>query len=342
MIDSFSWDFYDSEVQVWALDYALKLEHPEEFFPAGEQAVDADGWLTGIEGGLGDPRFIYSVYRGEEEPEIRLMEIAYSYVEWEEGYDWEEYACCHTLFGMDLNMILGGWPEISSEFVQSMLDGHETWAMDWEDVALSYLAAQGEDPSTEELSPLIVWTFDEGFSHDESRLVYFMTASGRTGSMLLTHIVYQVPAWNTTLRFWQVAGCLWDDEAAMQRAEAFMRQFLDYEAAGDADNVIAMEWFENDWESELKYDNIKDRAPIKSYEILSGEKINDRLYAFQIEAVTSYSKSQTGYNFVMVMDDGYHAACNIANIPEEISGGADLSRFEVDDPNSLGRPEGFM
>lgn len=339
MIDSFSWDFYDSEVQVWALDYALKLEHPEAFFPAGEQAVDADGWLTGIEGGLGDPRFIYSVYRGEEEPEIRLLEIAYSYVEWEEGYDWEEYACCHTIFDMNLTGILGGWPELSSAFVQSMLDGHETWATDWEDVALSYLAAQGEDPSTEGLSPLIVWTFDEESSHDESRLVTFMTASGRTGSMLLTHIVYPVPAWNTTLRFWQVAGCRWDDETEMQNAEAFMRQFLDYEAAGDADNAIAMECFTNNWESGLKYDAIKSGNTIQSYEILSGEKINSRLYAFCIEALYN-GKHETFYNFVTIAADGsYHIACNIANIDVTISGGADLSRFEVDDPNDLGRPE---
>ncbi len=340
MVESFSWDFYDSEMQVWELDYALKLERPEEYLPADRQKVDADGWLSRIEGGLGDPCFIYSVYRGYEEPEIKLMEIAYSYPAWEEGYPWEEYVCCHTLFGMNLKPVLNGWPELSTEFVQSMLDGHETWALDWEDVALSYLAAQGEDPSTEGLSTLHVWTFHEEFSHDEGRLVTFRTASDRTGSMLLTHVAHSVPAQMTRLHFWQVAGILWDDETEMQNAETFMRQFLDYEAAGDADNVIALEWFNNDWESDLKYDNIPPSGIFSTYEILSGEKVNDRLFAFCIESVRN-KEHQTFYNFVMVMDDGYRAACNIANIPEDISGGEDLSRFEVDDPNSLGRPEAF-
>ena len=158
--------------------------------------------------------------------------------------------------------------------------------------------------------------------------------------MLLTHVAHSVPAQMTRLHFWQVAGILWDDETEMQNAETFMRQFLDYEAAGDADNVIALEWFNNDWESDLKYDNIPPSGIFSTYEILSGEKVNDRLFAFCIESVRN-KEHQTFYNFVMVMDDGYRAACNIANIPEDISGGEDLSRFEVDDPNSLGRPEAF-
>ena len=106
---------------------------------------------------------------------------------------------------------------------------------------------------------------------------------------------------------------------------------------GNADKIREMEHYENDWEADFKYNEILGSpAPIKSYQILSSEKINDSLFVFQIEAETVYSDSpDTFYNFVIVLDGEYRAVCNIRNIPEKLFEGEDLSMYSNETPWSL-------
>lgn len=123
----------------------------------------------------------------------------------------------------------------------------------------------------------------------------------------------------------------------IQSAKAVMQKFLDFEMEGDADKIREMEHYENDWEADFKYNEILDSpAPIKSYQILSSEKINDSIFVFQIEAETVYSDStDTFYNFVIVLDGEYRAVCNVRNIPEELFEGDDLSMYSNETPFSI-------
>ena len=123
----------------------------------------------------------------------------------------------------------------------------------------------------------------------------------------------------------------------IQSAKAVMQEFLDFEMKGNADKIREMEHYENDWEADFKYNEILGSpAPIKSYQILSSEKINDSLFVFQIEAETVYSDSpDTFYNFVIVLDGEYRAVCNIRNIPEKLFEGEDLSMYSNETPWSL-------
>jgi len=239
LVDTFDWEFAgDRELQVWKLEYALKLEHPEDY-PPGEsyfEELDADGWLSGIDS-LGTPHFIYSVFRGEKEPRMQLEETVYSNVEWEMYYTWEEYVCCHTVYGMELSPILTqGWPDNSVRFILSLLDGHETWALDWEDVALAYLASLGEDPETP-LDPQ--YSFVGNKPHDEAKLVFFSTSSGKTGQMLLAHVNMTSTAEgvSTPLSFWQVVGTGWDaappERNPQQYTDFFSSWSGDYQALFD-------------------------------------------------------------------------------------------------------------
>ena len=239
LVDTFNWGFAgDRELQVWKLEYALKLEHPEDY-PLGEsyfEELDADGWLSGIDS-LGTPHFIYSVFRGEKEPRMQLEETAYSNVEWEMYYTWEEYVCCHTVYGMELSPILTqGWPDNSVRFILSLLDGHESWALDWEDVALSYLVSLGEDTETS-LDPQ--YSFVGNKPHDEAKLVFFSTSSGKTGQMLLAHVNMTSIAEgvSTPLSFWQVVGIGWDaappEGNPQQYTDFFSSWSDDYQALFD-------------------------------------------------------------------------------------------------------------
>lgn len=128
----------------------------------------------------------------------------------------------------------------------------------------------------------------------------------------------------------------------IQETEAFLKEFLDLEIAGDADKVCALEHFENDWESDLKHTELTSTPGLKSYVILSSERVNDAIFAFELEALTAYSDSlATFYNFVVVLDGEYRAVCNIRNIPKELFGGEDLSRFSNETPYSVD-PEGVL
>ncbi len=129
-----------------------------------------------------------------------------------------------------------------------------------------------------------------------------------------------------------------DSEIAdIQSAKNLIQEFLDFEVEGNAEKVRELEHYENDWEADFKYDEIRSsQDTIKSYQILSSEKINDSIFVFQIEAETAYSDSpDTFYNFVIILDGEYRAVCNIRNIPEKLSEGEDLSMYSNETPFSI-------
>ncbi|MDE7245727.1 MAG: M56 family metallopeptidase, partial [Oscillospiraceae bacterium] len=192
----YSGDLWPDEIQVWHLDYALKLENPESYAPAGNESVDGGGWLSGIED-QGDPYFIFSV--DHEQKTNELLEIAHANVPRELGYSWEEYICCHTILGMDL--VRSGWPEITPEFLAAQLDGHQAGMADWEDVALTYLTVIMElEPPENGLSVLREFSREDG----ESRLIAAQCGEQKV-YVLLVKNVYPEEAFS----FWQVAGLCW-------------------------------------------------------------------------------------------------------------------------------------
>ncbi len=298
LVDSFRWDFSDREFQVWQLDYALKLEHPEDYpvkeMPAADgwtkvepnspgekhfEELDGDGWLSGIDS-MGTPHLIFSTSNGETEP--RLEEIAYSSVEWLDCYTWEEYVCCHTLLGMELPRITQGWPNNSPAFLPSLLNGHETWTQDWEDVALSYLVDQEEDPSQEGFSLSTVCTFSGEHAHDEARLLSF-SAAGCAGKMLLAHLnaTQSVDGVSKSVNFWQVVGISWEKRSSEGHVDQPYRGFFyswsdDYQALFDeslktdgADSELAASVLANafDRDGETFLTELSKRDMLEMYEI---------------------------------------------------------------------------
>ncbi len=175
------------------------------FKPAGMSQVTLAGGMEERNGWISDSYYAPVLIVSEDgSGKWSLEEVSAAWQE-EAGFSWEDYVYCHTILGMDMGMVLNGWPEINTEFVQSQLDGHRTGFNDWQDVARSYLSQLGAEPS--EGLAILRSAKTEGRDYDESMVV--QTSCGEyTARLLLTHVVYS--AWDQTVSFWQVNDVQWD------------------------------------------------------------------------------------------------------------------------------------
>lgn len=101
--------------------------------------------------------------------------------------------------------------------------------------------------------------------------------------------------------------------------------------------------FESDMEKQLSLDNYH---PLLSAEILSVEKINDKLFAFTVLAEnTTGMPAEKFFNFLVLdPEEGSYVIRNVSQIPEELSGGLDPARYDPalldgEDRITLGSPD---
>lgn len=200
---------------IFELFYRMKPNALDKIVMAGGMADD-QGWLTESQS-VGRPIIIASM---NEDGSASADELTYTGAVWETGYTWEEYITCHTIIGMDkMTGILNGWPELTMPFLESLRDGHDTWAMDWQDTALSYLSGVYDIYPDNGLAEVEIFTADEnGYAHDQAKLVQAKCSDGtvtgnRTVMLLLARVYYPVEVWGTTFQFWQVVGEKWDPDA---------------------------------------------------------------------------------------------------------------------------------
>ena len=206
-------EFDEKTYQVWELFYFMKPNDIDNVFIAGGM-YDVNGWVT--DPSIGSPIIISSV---DADGNVAVEDQTYDYVAWEDGYTWEEYIYCHLVLGMDnLAPMLNGWPEFSAEFITSLRNGHETWAYDWQDVALSYLSTVYDvypDSGLASLRP----SFQAGedlYSHTSSMVVQG-TCGERTVTLFLAAYTYNMtpddPNGALYYSLWQVAGDKWEPDA---------------------------------------------------------------------------------------------------------------------------------
>ena len=204
-----SFTFDSKTYYVWYLYYRMKPTDLEKVFFVGGMSDD-NGWMTET-ASIGSPVLIFSV---DETGNITHEETASSTISWEEGYTWEEYVYCNTHLGMEgmYAGILNGWPELNTPFLESLRDGHDTWALDWQDVAISYLSNIYGIYADSGVSSLRTFKADpEGNGHDEAVLAQAVCGD-RTATLLLAHVCYPVEVWNTTITWWQVVGVKWEPD----------------------------------------------------------------------------------------------------------------------------------
>ena len=193
---------------VWELYYRMRPDDMSKVMFAGGMSEE-NGWVTETSS-LGSPILIFSA---DEDGRIAMEEQTWSSVAGEAGYTREEYVYCALLLGMEeMHGILNGWPELTTPFLESLRDGHDTWAMDWLDVAISYLGEVYDIYANGGVDSLRTFRADPNqYDHDEAALVQAVCGE-RTVTLLLAHVVYPVEAWNTTISFWQVVGVAWEPD----------------------------------------------------------------------------------------------------------------------------------
>ena len=193
---------------IWELYYVMKPNDIDNVFFAGGME-ERNGWVTQQQS-PGSPILIVSV---DGDGKIVLEEQAWSSTTGETGYTWEEYVYCTLHLGMGQGSVLNGWPELNTPFLESLRDGHDTWALDWQDVAISYLSEMYGIYADGGMDSLRTFQADERDNgHDEAVLAQAVCGD-RTVTLLLAHVAYPVEVWNTTMRFWQVVGEKWEPDA---------------------------------------------------------------------------------------------------------------------------------
>lgn len=194
---------------VWELFYRMKPNDMGNVFLAGGMA-DENEWITEQQS-TGRPVIIASV---DKNGKIVVEEQIYTSDVFETHYTWEEYVYCHTHFGMDgmYAGVLNGWPELNTPFMESIRNGHDTWALDWQDVAISYLSEIYDIYADSGFTILRTFAADEQYdSHDQAVLAQAVCGD-RTVTLLLAQVAYPVEVWDTTIRFWQVVGEKWEPD----------------------------------------------------------------------------------------------------------------------------------
>ncbi len=194
---------------IWEFFYRMKPNHIDNVLFVGGMA-DENEWVTEQQS-VGRPIIIASV---DEDGKIVMEEQIWSSSVDETHYTWEEYVYCHTHLGMDgmYAGVLNGWPELNTPFLESLRDGHDTWALDWQDVAISYLSEIYDIYSGSGFTSLRTFTADEDHnSHDQAVLAQ-AECGDRTVTLLLAQVAYPVEVWDSTIRFWQVVGEKWEPD----------------------------------------------------------------------------------------------------------------------------------
>ena len=207
------WNYSSYEIggktwSVWWLEYRLKPEDISKVVFAG--GMDAEnGWVT-ENSSMGTPVFIVSE---DGQGTVKLEDSTYDGSVRENGWTWEEYIACRLVLGMDIGYRLGGWPEINTPFIQDLRDGHNTWAMDWQDTARSYLVQGGYEDAGE---LTVTRTFDCTTAQGCDRSILVESDwDGKTVTLFMSHVIYNDQAlWQYDgLSFWQVNGVLTGDGA---------------------------------------------------------------------------------------------------------------------------------
>ncbi len=203
-----SFDFDGRSYYIWELYYVMKPNDIDNVVFAGDISVE-NGWLT-MRVYPGTPILIFSV---DGDGKILLEGQTWSDIMGEGGYTWEEYVYCAIHLGMGQGGVLNGWPELNTPFLESLRDGHDTWALDWQDVAISYLNEMYGIYADGGMDSLRTFQADERDNgHDEAVLAQAV-CGGRRVTLLLAHVAYPVEVWNTTMRFWQVVSEKWEPDA---------------------------------------------------------------------------------------------------------------------------------
>lgn len=194
---------------VWNLYYYMKPNDINKVMFAG--GMDAtNGWVTSSSS-MGDPILIASV---DADGSVVLEEQTWSGTLGEEGYTWEEYLYCNLYLGMEeMTGILQGWPELSTPLMESLQNGHDTWALDWQDVAISYLSNIYGIYADSGVSSLRTFKADPEWNHHDEAVLAQAVCGDRTATLLLAHVNYPVEVWNTTITWWQVVGVKWEPDA---------------------------------------------------------------------------------------------------------------------------------
>ncbi len=204
-----SFNFDDKTYYVWELYYRMKPNDIENVLFVGGMA-DENEWVTEQQS-MGRPIIIASVDDGGE---IVVEEQIYTSDVFETHYTWEEYVYCHTHLGMDgmYAGVLNGWPELNTPFLESLRDGHDTWALDWQDVAVSYLSEIYDIYAGSGFTSLRTFTANEDHNFHDQAVLAQAVCGDRTVTLLLAQVADSVEVWDTTIRFWQVVGEKWEPD----------------------------------------------------------------------------------------------------------------------------------
>lgn len=204
---------------VWELYYVMKPNDIDNIVFAGDISVE-NGWLTTLVY-PGTPILIFSV---DEDGKIVLEEQTWSDTMGEEGYTWEEYVYCALHLGIEgmHRGIMSGWPELNTPFLESLRDGHDTWALDWQDVAISYLNEIYGIYADGGMDSLRTFKADETDNGHDQAVLAQAVCGDRTVTLLLAHVVYPVEAWDAAMSWWQVVSEKWEPDApdTVQEPEA--------------------------------------------------------------------------------------------------------------------------
>ncbi len=186
---------------VWCLAYRLKPEDMSTVVFAG--GMDAEnGWIT-ESSSMGSPVFIVSV---DGDGTVKLEETTHTGTIGEEGWTWEEYIVCHLVLGMDIYTgRLGGWPELNTPFILDLENGHNTWALDWQDTAHTYLAQAGYQ-TVDRLAVTREFNCTNAEICDQSMLVE-ADCGGDTVTLFMSYVHYH------TVSYWEIGGVLWSNGA---------------------------------------------------------------------------------------------------------------------------------
>lgn len=204
-----SFTFDGKTYYVWELFYRMKPNDIANVMFVGGMA-DENEWVTEQQS-TGRPVIIASV---DKNGKIVVEEQICTSDVFETHYTWEEYVYCHTHLGME-GMgagVLNGWPELNTPFMESIRDGHDTWALDWQDVAISYLSEIYDIYADSGVTDLRTFTADEHYNAHDQAVLAQAVCGDRTVTLLLAQVAYPVEVWDTTIRFWQVCGEKWEPD----------------------------------------------------------------------------------------------------------------------------------
>lgn len=176
---------------VWELGYWIKPADMGQVVLTGNME-ERGGWVSDS---YSAPVLIVSEHDGSY-----VLDHAVALNIKEYAYTWPDYVYGTLTLGLDLGAfpILNGWPEIDSSFLESLQNGQETWALEWEDVARTYMQQQLGLTSGDAFVVLRDAPAENNPNYDRSLAVQ-TNCEGRTLVLFLTHVTY-----NDEAAFWQV------------------------------------------------------------------------------------------------------------------------------------------